>query len=928
MDASEPTVSGLARAILDAEPVDWRAVDSTANETERPLLEQLRLLATLVDFHREQRTSDEPARRAKTWGHLHVLEPIGSGAFGRVHRAWDTRLDREVALKLLPARSDTGDASASSIIEEGRLLARVRHPNVVTIYGAERIGDTIGLWMERIDGETLEQRLARGSALKASDAIEIGIQICHAVSAVHTAGLLHRDIKAQNVMLARNGRAVLMDFGTGRELGGASSSGSSLAGTPLYLAPELLRGGDATIQTDIYSLGVLLYRMVTGTYPVHARSLPDLRLAHERLERADDVDLQPDMPRRLGRIIRRAIDPRPERRYESADALGAALVTLAPRASVIPLKYAVLAAAMLVFIGLVLAEGPLRHYREPRSSQATQPTVRPVTRLPGRESQPALSPDGSQVAFVWEGAEQNNPDIYVKLIDTGEPLRLTTNAAPDLNPVWSPDGRYIAFTREGEAGGIYLIPVLGGAERKLGEIFPTYSRGTFPQFGGDTLSYSPDGKYLAVADKTSEREPFSIFLLAVETGEKRRLTSPPAASVGDDAPAFSPDGSTIAFARLVAGGKEIYLVPTAGGEPRQLTFEHTVRPGSFTDGLAWTPDGREIVFASNRSGSFHLWRVPVAGGAATRINVDTQNLSRPAISRHGNRLVWIETSFDTNIWRMGVPGPAGPHAAPTPLIASTAVDGGPRSSPDGERIVFGSNRSGTTEVWVSDREGRNPMPLTNMGGPHTGTPRWSPDGREIAFDSMVGSNRDIYVVSSNGGKPRRLTTEAGEDACPSWSRDGRWIYFGSSRSGSLQIWKIPPTGGPAVQVTTQGGFEGFESPDGRHFYYAKGREVAGLWRIPVDGGGESPVIDYHAAGFWRSWSVTEKGIYFVTAEVAARPVIEFFSFAAGDVTRVAVLERPIPPRLWGLAVSPDRRWILYTQIDQSSGDIMMMENFR
>jgi serine/threonine protein kinase len=371
VDASERIVSDLARAILDGTPVDWPAVESTAHESERPPFEQLRLLATLVEFHREQRTNKEPAPRAKTWGHLHVLEPIGSGAFGRVHRAWDTRLDREVALKLLPAWLDTVDARASSIIHEGRLLARVRHPNVVTIYGAERIGDTVGLWMERVEGETVEQRLARGSPLNASEAIEIGIQICHAVSAVHRAGLLHRDIKTQNVMLARDGRAVLMDFGTGRELGGASGSASSLAGTPLYLAPELLRGGDATIQTDIYSLGVLLYRMVTGTYPVHARSLPDLRLAHERLERADDVDVQPDMPRRLGRIIRRAIDPRPERRYESADALGAALVTLAPRASVIPLKYAVLAAAMLAFIGLVLAEGPLRHYREPRSRQAT-----------------------------------------------------------------------------------------------------------------------------------------------------------------------------------------------------------------------------------------------------------------------------------------------------------------------------------------------------------------------------------------------------------------------------------------------------------------------------------------------------------------------------------------------------------------------------
>jgi serine/threonine-protein kinase len=372
VDASEHVVIDLARAILDGTPVDWQAAESTADENERPIVEQLRLLATLVDFHREQRCTGDPVATAKTWGHLRVLEPIGSGAFGQVYRAWDTRLDREVALKLLPADSDAGDARASSIIHEGRLLARVRHPNIVTIYGAGRIGDTVGLWMERVDGETVEQRICRQSPLEPSAAIEIGIQVCHAVSAVHKAGLLHRDIKAQNVMLARDGRAVLMDFGTGRELAGSSACQVPLAGTPLYLAPELLRGGDATIQSDIYSLGVLLYRMVTGTYPVHARSLPDLRLAHERLELADDVELRPNMPRRLARVIGRCIARRPERRYESADALAAALRALAPHTPVIPLKYAVATVAvLLVVIGLGLWEGPLRRYREPRSTHAT-----------------------------------------------------------------------------------------------------------------------------------------------------------------------------------------------------------------------------------------------------------------------------------------------------------------------------------------------------------------------------------------------------------------------------------------------------------------------------------------------------------------------------------------------------------------------------
>jgi len=370
VDASE-RMADLARAILEGTRVDWQKVETTIADDERSMVAELRLLAALVDFHREQRAAHESVPGSKTWGHLRVLEPIGHGAFGQVYRAWDTRLDREVALKLLPADSDGGDARASSIIHEGRLLARVRHHNVVTIYGAERIGDIAGLWMERLEGETVEQRLSRESPLEPSAAIAIGIQVCHAVSAVHNAGLLHRDIKAQNVMLAADGRAVLMDFGTGRELADASATAAPLAGTPLYLAPELLRGGGATIQSDVYSLGVLLYRMVTGAYPVHARSLPDLRLAHARREPADALQLRRDVPRRLRRIISRAIDQRPEHRYESAAGLAAALGTLAPRASVIPLKYALLAALLLVVIGVVLAEEPLRRYREARSSEAT-----------------------------------------------------------------------------------------------------------------------------------------------------------------------------------------------------------------------------------------------------------------------------------------------------------------------------------------------------------------------------------------------------------------------------------------------------------------------------------------------------------------------------------------------------------------------------
>ena len=295
----------------------------------------------------------DPGEQLEHWGHLRVLDRIGYGAFGQVFRAWDTRLDREVALKLLPADRAAGDLPASSIIQEGRLLARVHHPNVVTIYGAEHIGEQIGLWMEFVRGRTLKQIIDDGKVFSEAETIEIGLALCQAVAAVHNEGLLHRDIKAQNVMLAANGRAMLMDFGTGREL--ADNSTSDLAGTPLYLAPEILRGGEATVQSDIYSLGVLLFYLVTGSYPVHARSLRDIRLAHERNERISirTARAGSNLSPKLARIIERAIDPRPGDRFQSADAFAADLTALTPRPTLGSLTHAIgVAAALMLVMGL------------------------------------------------------------------------------------------------------------------------------------------------------------------------------------------------------------------------------------------------------------------------------------------------------------------------------------------------------------------------------------------------------------------------------------------------------------------------------------------------------------------------------------------------------------------------------------------------
>jgi TolB-like protein/thioredoxin-like negative regulator of GroEL len=346
MTAPDGLLEDVASAILDGTPIDWAEIESRSDQTDRSLLEQLKLLATLRTIARSSESPD--GSKPEFWGHLRVFECIGRGAYGEVYRSWDPRLDREVALKLLPIDSAAGDARKSAIIEEGRLLARVRHPNVVTLYGAERIGEQIGLWMELVKGRTLEDVLGEGRTFTTKEVIDLGVQLCKAVSAVHRAGLIHRDVKAQNVMLADDGRVVLMDFGTGREL--TEDSETSAAGTPLYLAPEVLAGETATVLSDIYSMGVLFYRLLTRSYPVRANGLADLRRAHTNGERTDVQSARPDLPSKLARVIERAIDPEPRRRYQSADALAADLATIDARHPLVRMAYATGVALALVVV--------------------------------------------------------------------------------------------------------------------------------------------------------------------------------------------------------------------------------------------------------------------------------------------------------------------------------------------------------------------------------------------------------------------------------------------------------------------------------------------------------------------------------------------------------------------------------------------------
>jgi eukaryotic-like serine/threonine-protein kinase len=324
--ASEEPLLDVAAALADGTAVDWEsAAEVLTNDEDRRLLAELRFIAGMAHSTPEEFSG-------RSWGPLKIIEHIGHGTFGDVYRAWDSRLDREVALKILRRKEREDQARASTVIDEGRLLARVRHPNVVTVYGAERIAGQVGVWMEFVHGKTLEQELRDRGPFDVDRVVRIGIELSGALSTVHRAGLIHRDVKAQNVLCDRDGRLVLTDFGAGCELQEASEGASrELAGTPASVAPEVLGGQAATPQSDVYSLGVLLYHLVTGTYPVRGRSLKEIREAHALGARTPLAVARPDLPGAFVRTIDRALDPDPRNRYDSPDRLGSELASLIPR---------------------------------------------------------------------------------------------------------------------------------------------------------------------------------------------------------------------------------------------------------------------------------------------------------------------------------------------------------------------------------------------------------------------------------------------------------------------------------------------------------------------------------------------------------------------------------------------------------------------
>ena len=531
----------------------------------------------------------------------------------------------------------------------------------------------------------------------------------------------------------------------------------------------------------------------------------------------------------------------------------------------------------------------------------------PLTSFPGFEGRPVLSPDGKQVAFSWGGQQGDNTDIYVKLVGTESMLRLTDSPAFDFMPAWSPDGTRLAYMkRDGPNCSIWTIAALGGTAQRFTSCgFNIY---------GD-LTWSPDGSYLAYNDRAEEDTSYSIYLVDLETGEKTKLTSPPGHMWGDHDPSFSPDGRWLSFTRSESEGmQDLYLVSLENEEIRQITNE-----SRNISGNDWVDD-RHVVFSSNRNGRAAVWLLSIAEGNPTPVNVPDEYAYYPSFS--SGRMAYMKGSGETNVWRLALYD----STDAVPFIQSSRWDMHPQYAPDGSRIAFTSNRTGTYEIWVSDSTGQDVNRRTYFNGPFTSTPRWSPDGEQIVFTSRPDGEAQLFILGSNDAMPRQLTRSGDDYLAPYWSGDGRFIYYCSNRSGQWQVWKKEVIGGEEMQLTFDGGFGPRESRDGSSIYYSR-QDEPGLWQLDVAGGDPVKILDTIDPRDWGSWSFDDRnlGVYYIKRGQPSLIVYE--QLQTGLVDTLLVLEKSIPRMDPALAVSPDNRYLLLGQVERNESDLVLIEQF-
>jgi eukaryotic-like serine/threonine-protein kinase len=888
-----------------------------------------------------------PISAGTRFGPYEIVSLIGAGGMGEVYEARDVRLNRMVALKVLPADLVTNKERKRRFTQEAQLASSLQHSNIVSIFdiGSAEAGDYLA--MEFVRGRTLDTIIPE-RGLRLSEALRFGIQIADALAAAHGAGIVHRDLKPGNIMVSDQDQIKILDFGlatltetapmspsdeTRVQAQAVETSAGTILGTVAYMSPEQAEGRKVDARSDIFAFGAILYEMLSGKRAFQADSTPGTLAAVIALDPPPLASLLEDLPLAVDRLVSRCLRKDLSRRAQHASDIKVALEeaqddssagsSQGGAAGATPERIRIAARPIVIaaIVAIVAAGAGFTWWPgTPSPSRPLTFAPVPLTSQPGSEGAPSLSPDGSQVVFSWlrEGAPVS--DIYVQQVGgSSTPLRLTEDAGSHGFPVWSPDGESIAFwhvpantsaTNASTTPRLVVVPSRGGAERQVIE-WPRSRR---------RIAWSPDGQWLATsAAGIRDARDTGVTLISTATGVALDWATVDRAHAGSVDPAFSPDGRRIAYVvQKDDFAADLYVVSVSSdGKP---SGSPTLVPhgGKEARNPLWTADGTGVLVIDGVNSS---------NGAVVRVTVDGSRpperlagLDRPnvvALAGDGRRLVFSRGGLNADIWRLDVQNPS----ASGRVAASTLHDEAADFSSDATRIAFSSNRSGSREIWVSDITGDHALALTSFGGPVAGSARWSPDDRFIAFDARPDGDSEIYVVPSGGGPIRQITRRPGDDGRPFWSSDGQTIYFSSDQSGRPEIWRVAVDGRNPLQVTRHGAFWGRTSHDGEWIYYQE-RLNGSVYRVRPDGRDDSVVIK----GGVRISAPSPRGLWFSTGSSAGVPTVRLLRFSDNAITDVATLN--FVPAAVGMSVSRDERYVLVTRPDTTGSDLFLVDDFR
>jgi eukaryotic-like serine/threonine-protein kinase len=830
-------------------------------------------------------------------GPYEITGPLGSGGMGEVYKARDMRLDREVAIKVLPASFATDADRLQRFETEAKATGQLNHPNVVSVYDVGTHEDAPYLVTELLDGQTLRERLASGP-MPLRKALQIGVDVAHGLAAAHARGIVHRDLKPENLFLTRDGRVKILDFGLAKATAPASAgpaAGASAAATALqptdpgtvlgtigYMSPEQVRGQPADARSDLFAVGTILYEMLSGARPFARDSAADTMAAILNAEPPEFSRTAAPVPPAVDRVIRRSLEKDPEERFQSARDLAfsleavsgassstsasgaAAAVALPATARPLP-RQLMTAAAGLVMLAAGVAIG--RFVLAPAGLAADRPPIFTLTRLtdlPGPERQPDISPDGRQ--FLYASAASGNYDIYLMRIGGARAIDLTPGSpADDDEARFSPSGDQIVFRSERDGGGLFIMGATGESVRRL------TAAGYDPAWSPDakSVAYSTEG----IDDPYSRNLTAELWTVEVATGKTTKLYAGDAVQ-----PAWSPDGRRIAFWANTGGQRDIWTIPAAGGQPVAVTSDP---PTDWSP--EWSPDGRWLYFSSDRGGGV------------------------------------------MNIWRVAIDQDTGQtRSAPQPVTNGLENVAYPRFAAEGSRMTVMSYDR-TFDLTVADFDPARPQHIEPRTTLRHQTLSWcspSPDGVWLACTSR-GAQEDIVLLRSDGGETRRLMNDPAKDREPVWSPDGKTLDFFSTRSGRWQYWRIAADGSslqPLTDLSAADNGNAAFSPDGREIIVtALASGVGTAWRSDLSHllTDQTPPFYRWPHGEWlgaSSWSPSGSLVAGAVADESGVPTgYGVWDLQTGSLRKLGV---PLDPAgaIEGPVFLPDSRHVLIPDV--------------